>query len=200
MTYEMIQAALTNLITFTAIAGFGGIALHAFWTFHCNWMAEYCPPVAPPTLDAQPLTENLLIEIFLKTEEAIAPYTPEATEVDKALESPDIPSQPEAIAEDIWDSGVRTSAPRYWVRQSQSIKPTLALMPAKEEAKSVAPTRKTVTKKTQQPLDINLNSLDSAALRKLCSKHGINWRDARGKGKHLTKAAMIFQLEQKATA
>lgn len=45
MTYELIQAALTNLITFIAIAGFGGIITHAFWKHHINWMKTYCPPV-----------------------------------------------------------------------------------------------------------------------------------------------------------
>jgi pyruvate/2-oxoglutarate dehydrogenase complex dihydrolipoamide acyltransferase (E2) component len=105
----------------------------------------------------------------------------------------------EAIAPDIWQEDIATSAPRYWVRQPQSTKPVLMLMPTKEEAKPAAPTR-AATQKTQQPLEVNLNSLDSAALRQLCSKHGIQWRDARGKGKHLTKAAMVFQLEQKATA
>lgn len=107
-------------------------------------------------------------------------------------------SKTEAIAEDIWDSEVSTSSPRFWIREPKSIKPTLALMPAKEEIK-VTPTRKATTKKSQ-PLEVDLNSLDSAALRKLCSKHGIQWRDARGKGRHLTKAAMVFQLGQKAIA
>ncbi len=125
-----------------------------------------------------------------------APQVEPDTEVDTTLESPDIP---QALA-DIWDSGVSTSAPRYWVRQSQSIKPALMLMPAKEEIKAVTPTRRPAIKKSQQPLEINLNSLSAATLRKLCTKHGINWRNARGQGKHLTKAAMIFQLEQKATA
>jgi hypothetical protein len=46
MSYELIQAALTALINVTAIAGFGGIAIHAIWLHHRNWMAEYCPPVA----------------------------------------------------------------------------------------------------------------------------------------------------------
>ena len=47
MTYELIQAALTNLITFTAIAGFGGIITQAFYTSHRRWLCAYCPAVAP---------------------------------------------------------------------------------------------------------------------------------------------------------
>jgi hypothetical protein len=40
-----------------------------------------------------------------------------------------------------------------------------------------------------------LRKLDSEKLRKLCTQYGIAWRNARGKGKHLTKAMMIVQLE-----
>lgn len=176
---EFIQDLLTAATQIIALAGFGGIAAHAIYKHYVKVSAVYAEVPATP---------------------APQPQIEPDTGVDTALLTPDIPPQSEAIAEDIWDSGVTTSAPRYWVRQSETIKPALALMPAKEEIKAVTPTRKPATKKSQQPLEVNLNSLDSAALRKLCSKHGINWRDARGKGKHLTKAAMIFQLEQKATA
>jgi hypothetical protein len=126
MSYETIQTALTALINVTAIAGFGGIALHAFWTSHCNWMAEYCPPVAPPNQDAQTLTENLLIEIFQLTGsgEAIAPEP-----------------------EDIWSMPISTSSPRYWVRSTPPQPPTLYLLPpAKEEVKPAKKSRKTAAK------------------------------------------------------
>ncbi|MBD1895903.1 hypothetical protein [Coleofasciculus sp. FACHB-129] len=54
---------------------------------------------------------------------------------------------------------------------------------------------------TEQPkAEINLNALDSGTLRKLCSQYGIPWRNLRGQGRHLTKAAMVFQLERVATA
>lgn len=179
--YDFIQSALTAAAQIIALAGFTGIAAHAIFKEHAKTAAIYAEvPHATPAPQIEPDTEV-------------------DTGVDTTLLTPDIPPQQEALA-DIWDSGVSTSAPRYWVRQSQSIKPALMLMPAKEEIKAVTPTGKPATKKSQQPLEINLNSLDSAALRKLCTKHGINWRNARGQGKHLTKAAMIFQLEQKATA
>lgn len=178
--YDFIQSALTAAAQIIALAGFTGIAAHAIFKEHAKTAFIYAElPHATPAPQIEPDTEV-------------------DTGVDTTLLTPDIPPQQEAIA-DIWDSGVSTSAPRYWVRQPEPIKPALMLMPAKEEAKSVAPTR-AATKKSQQPLEINLNSLDSAALRKLCSKHGIAWRNVRGKGKHLTKAAMVFQLEQKATA
>ncbi len=54
---------------------------------------------------------------------------------------------------------------------------------------------------TEQPkVEIDLAALDSTTLRKLCSQYGIAWRNARGQGKHLTKGAMVFQLEQVAAA
>lgn len=91
--YDLIQSALTATIESVAIAGFGGIALHAFWTSHCNWMAKYCPPVAPPTPDAQPLTENLLIEIFkgAGSGEANALYTPDTQEPEAIAPEPQQP-------------------------------------------------------------------------------------------------------------
>lgn len=106
-------------------------------------------------------------------------------------------SKVEAIASDIWEEDITTSSPRYWVSQPKSLKPTLALMPAQEEVKPVAPTRKTTTKKT---LEIDLNNLDAAALRKLCTQHQVNWRNFLGKGKHMKKATMIEQLQQKLVA
>lgn len=177
--YDFIQSALTAAAQIIALAGFTGIAAHAIFKEHAKTAFIYAElPHATPAPQIEPDTEV-------------------DTGVDTTLESPDIPPQQEAIALDIWEEKITTSAPRYWIRQQpQSTKPVLMLMPAKKEAKPVVPARKPTTKKTQQPLEINLNSLDSAALRKLCSKYGINWRDARGKGKHLTKAAMVFQLEQ----
>ncbi|MFE1746009.1 hypothetical protein [Coleofasciculus sp. H7-2] len=54
---------------------------------------------------------------------------------------------------------------------------------------------------TEQPkVEIDLNTLDSGTLRKLCTQYGIAWRNVRGQGKHLTKAAMVFQLERVAVA
>lgn len=178
---EFVQDLLTAATQIIALAGFGGIAAHAVFKQYAKTAAIYAEvPHATPAPQIEPDTEV-------------------DTGVDTTLLTPDIPPQQEAIA-DIWDSGVSTSAPRYWVRQSQSIKPALMLMPAKEEIKAVTPTRKPATKKAQKAHLVDFSSLDSAALRKLCTKHGINWRNARGQGKHLTKAAMIFQLEQKATA
>jgi hypothetical protein len=168
--YDLIQSALTAATVITAIAGLTGIAAHAIWKQHTNWMSAYCPSVAP--------------------------YTPDTRVEEVATPQPEI----HAIADDIWETPVLTSAPRYWERPSQSIKPTLMLMPAASEIKAVTPSRKTANKKSQQPLEINLNSLDPTTLRKLCTQHGIAWRDVRGKNRHATKSMMIFQLNQKAVA
>ena len=49
--YEVIQNLLTLSIEVAAIAGVTGIIAHAFWKQHTQWMATYCPPVAPYTPD-----------------------------------------------------------------------------------------------------------------------------------------------------
>jgi hypothetical protein len=48
--------------------------------------------------------------------------------------------------------------------------------------------------------EIDLNALDPAVLRKLCTQHQITWRHARGKNRHATKLMMIHQLQQQLTA
>ncbi|MEP0755588.1 hypothetical protein NDA03_25750 [Trichocoleus sp. Lan] len=53
----------------------------------------------------------------------------------------------------------------------------------------------------EQPVvEVDLAALDSGTLRKLCAQYGITWRNVRGQGRHLTKAAMVFQLERVAAA
>lgn len=42
---ETLQNLLAIAIEVVAVAGFGGIVLHAIWSSHCKWMKEYCPPV-----------------------------------------------------------------------------------------------------------------------------------------------------------
>lgn len=57
-----------------------------------------------------------------------------------------------------------------------------------------------LTASEQPKVEIDLNALDSGTLRKLCTQYGIAWRNVRGQGRHLTKAAMVFQLERVAAA
>jgi hypothetical protein len=159
--YELIQSALTAAAEITVIAGLTGIAAHAIWKQHTNWMSAYCPSVAPYTPDTQ--------------EEVAAPQP-----------------EPEVVAiADPWEAPITTSSRRWVSRQPESIKPVLALCPAKEEIKPVT---------KPQSTKIDLNALDAVALRKLCSQYKIQWRDVRGKNRHATKAMMIFQLNQKAVA
>lgn len=177
--YDLIQATLTNLIQFTAIAGMTGIIANAMWRQHTSFMDTYCPPIAPYTPDTQAEIE--------------AQKEPEAdievdTEVDTPLESPDIPPQLETIVEDAWETPIASSPARYWMRPAQSVEPTLlALPPAKEEAVVNQP----------KPEEIELANLDVPALRKLCDRHQIAWRHARGKNRHMNKQVMIFQLQRR---
>lgn len=174
---EFVQDLLTAATQIIAIAGFGGIVAHAVFKQYAKTAAIYAEvPHATPA--PQPQAE-------------VEPVTEEPTE------QPIIDEQP-AIA-DPWEMPITTSSRRWASRKTAQ--PCLYLLPpAKEEAKPVTPTHKPANKKLQEPLELNLSALDSVTLRKLCAKHGIQWRDARGKGKHLTKAAMVFQLEQKAVA
>lgn len=58
--YDFIQSALTSLIQVVAIAGFGGCLAHYLWTSHTNWMATYCPPVAPYSPELPHRTEIIV--------------------------------------------------------------------------------------------------------------------------------------------
>lgn len=177
--YDLIQNALTNLIEFTAIAGFTGILAHYLIKKHRHWMAIYCPPIEPYRPDTQ-------AEIEAQTEPE-----PEAdTEVDTPLESPDIPPQLETIVEDAWETPIASSPARYWMRPAEALNPMLCLPAAKEEAVVNHP----------KPEEIELTNLDVPALRKLCDRHQIAWKNALGKNRHMRKAVMIFQLQQRLAA
>jgi len=96
---------------------------------------------------------------------------------------------------DPWEESVTaTPAARQWIAtvKPQSVKPVLALCPAKDEPEVkpvVAPTAST----TQT--DIDLNKLDAGKLRKLCTEYGIKWRNVHGKNRHASKIEMVSQLE-----
>ncbi len=123
---EFIQAALTNLIEFTAVAGFTGIAVHAMWTQHKNWMAEFCPPVAPYTQDTRTEVEEV---------SSLAPVEPDTVEE---------PQPEQQVIEDVWEMPINSSSARYWVRPTGVTKPVLMLCPAKEEPKQpIKKSRKT---------------------------------------------------------
>jgi hypothetical protein len=162
--YDLIQSALTAATEITAIAGITGIAAHAIWKQHTSWMSAYCPTVAS--------------------------YTPD-TRVDKEVATTEPQPEPEVAIADPWEAPITTSSRRWVSRQPESIKPVLALCPAKEGVKPVT---------KPQPTQIDLNALDAVALRKLCSQYKIQWRDVRGKNRHATKSMMIFQLNQKSAA
>jgi hypothetical protein len=130
---------------------------------------------------------------------SVAPYTPDTRVEEVATPVPQPEPEVPAIAKrcgvaqiaDPWEAPITTSSRRWVSRQPESIKPVLALCPAKEEIKPVT---------KPQPTPIDLNALDAVALRKLCSQYKIQWRDVRGKNRHATKAMMIHQLNQKAVA
>ena len=164
--HDLIQSALTVATEITAIAGLTGIAAHAVWKQHTRWMSTYCPVVIPCTPDVQ-------------AKEEVATTEPQPV------------PEPEVAIADPWEAPITTSSRRWVSRQSQPIKPVLALCPAKEEIKPVT---------KPQPTQIDLSALDAGTLRKLCSQYKIQWRDVRGKNRHATKSMMIFQLNQQAVA
>jgi hypothetical protein len=77
---EALQNLLTLAIEVVAVAGFGGIAVHAIWSGHCKWMKEYCPVVKPfePAVepDVEPVVESVVEEVVV--EFAVEPVVEEA--------------------------------------------------------------------------------------------------------------------------
>jgi hypothetical protein len=132
--YDLIQSALTAATDFTAIAGITGIAAHAIWKQHTTWMSTYCPTVAPYTPDVQ-------------VEEEVA------TPVPQHFDEAQCPPEPEVVIADPWEAPITTSSRRWVSRQPESIKPVLALCPAKEVKPATKP----------QPTPIDLNALDAVA-------------------------------------
>jgi hypothetical protein len=142
--------------------------------------------------------------LFLET--ASAPVAPTATvepapaytlsvEPTPAIVEPQGQSQLEqpCIA-DPWELPILTSSRRWSI--PQPIKPLLALCPAVDSF-PVSTLDQTASKSEENDTtrSTDLRKLDSEKLRKLCTQYGIVWRNARGKGKHLTKDMMIVQLE-----
>jgi hypothetical protein len=105
--------------------------------------------------------------------------------------------QPEPCIADPWELPILTSSRRWSTRQP--IKPVLALCPAVESVVVCQEQKASNSQENDTTSLTDLRKLDSAKLRKLCTQKGIVWRNVRGKGKHLTKAMMITQLEQLTT-
>ena len=79
---ETLQNLLTIAIEATAIIGFGGIALHAFWSSHCKWMAEYCPTIEPVAV------EPVAVEPVAVEPVAVEPAVVEPPTVEPAVVEP----------------------------------------------------------------------------------------------------------------
>ena len=135
---ETLQNLLTIAAEATVIVGIAGIAVHAIYTQHKNFMTEFCPPVAPYQPEVQ------------------AAVAPAAVEVATAQQ------------QEIQEEEVETA-----------VAPAASLQPATE---------------------IDLTALDPTTLRKLCTKHQIAWKHARGKNRHATKSMMVYQLSSRLTA
>lgn len=104
---------------------------------------------------------------------------------------PEAQPQPEETILDPWTLPTE-EAPTPVQQQPKAIAPLLLLPSATEQPEPAV---------TEQPkVEINLTALDSTTLRKLCTQYGITWRNVRGQGRHLTKGAMVFQLERVAAA
>jgi hypothetical protein len=111
----------------------------------------------------------------------VAPYVPNTESEVKA--------QPEVVEEDIWEAPITPSPDRMPQAQPVAVRPTLMLPPAKKQVAANPP----------KP-EIELSNLDVPTLRKLCDRHQIRWRDALGKNRHMRKAVMVFQLQQRSSA
>ena len=99
--------------------------------------------------------------------------------------------EPEEAMPDPWTIPA-DEAPSPVQQQTKAIAPLLLLPAAPEQPEPAV---------TEQPkAEINLSALDSSTLRKLCTQYGIAWKNIRGRGKHMKKDAMVFQLERVAAA
>jgi len=168
--YDFIQSALTAATEVIAIAGITGIAAHAVWKQHTNWMSAYCPPVK---------AENLT------TDEELAHYIDQLTHGEESVPEELISE----IAREVIESLTEEVEP---VTKPQPTPIDLNALDAASDPMSRA--------SFKQPTPIDLSALDAATLRKLCSQYKIQWRDVRGKNRHATKGMMIFQLNQKSVA
>lgn len=191
---QAIQDLLTFAIEATTIIGFGGIIAHDIWQQSRRFMQGHCLPVAP-FVAAVPVTDEAHeIDQMTHGEEPVPQelISDMVREIIQSLVEETSDPVPEApIVVDPWEAPITTSSPRYWVRvaKPQLIKPLLTLCPAKEVKPATTPQPTTAPQ-------MDLNALNAEALRKLCSQHGIAWRDVRGKNRHATKAMMVFQLER----
>jgi hypothetical protein len=59
---ETLQNLLTIAAEATVIVGLAGIAVHAIYTQHKNFMTEFCPPVAPYQPEVQAAVAPAAVE------------------------------------------------------------------------------------------------------------------------------------------
>jgi hypothetical protein len=181
----MLQELLTYVIEFVAIGGFGGILAH-----HITQNCIPCPVAQSSSQTASaPIAPTATVES--------APAETMSVESTPAIVKPqETPQLEEPSIADPWELPILTSTRRWSTHQP--IKPVLALCPAVDSVPvPVSTLDQTVRKEEENDTtgSTDLRKLDSMKLRKLCTQNGIVWRNARGKGKHLTKDMMIVQLE-----
>lgn len=181
----MLQELLTYAIEFIAVGGFLVILAH-----HITQNCIACP--APQSFNqtaSVPIAPTVTVES--------APAETLSVEPTPTLIKPqDTPQSEQPSIADPWELPILTSTRRWSTHQP--IKPVLALCPAADSVLVPVSTLDQTASKSEEN-DTNsatdLRKLDSVKLRKLCTQYGIAWRNARGKGKHLTKDMMIVQLE-----
>jgi hypothetical protein len=179
----MLQELLTYAIEFVAIGGFVGILAHHITqnsisvpVLHNSSQTASAPVAPTATVESSP-AETLSVEP--------TPVIVEPQEQSQ-LEQP-------CIA-DPWELPILTSSRRWSI--PQPIKPLLALCPAIDSRPvSTFDQTASIEEENDTTYSTDLRKLDSEKLRKLCTQYGIAWRNARGKGKHLTKDMMIERLE-----
>jgi len=181
----MLQELLTYVIEFVAIGGFGGILAH-----HITQNCIPCPvPQSSSQTASAPIAPTATVES--------APAETMSVESTPAIVKPqETPQLEEPSIADPWELPILTSTRRWSTHQP--IKPVLALCPAVDSVPVPVSTLDQTASKSEQndtSRSTDLRKLDSMKLRKLCTQNGIVWRNARGKGKHLTKDMMIVQLE-----
>lgn len=95
---EALQNLLTIAIESTVLLGFGGIALHAIWKQHTNWMTAHCPPVKPYKSEAPAPVEKPQ-EVVKTVEVNAAPETEVKEEQEVEVIEEVLVKEPTAIAQ-----------------------------------------------------------------------------------------------------
>lgn len=105
-----------------------------------------------------------------------------------------LPPQPMPMSEPTQKPNAELTDPRLVAPAPIATTPVLTLQPVVDTRPSKAKPKKKWAIAQIEVAPAALARLSAVQLRQQCSKSGIQWRNAHGKGRHLTKQEMIDRL------